>query len=348
MSAEDRPLLALTLGDTAGVGPEIVLKTLADLAARSAARMLVVGDAELLRARAARLGLECHVRDVASAEEVRAGDIETGVLAGVPRGSEARGAKESVIGEVDADAGRASVAWVKGAARLATAGEVDGIVTAPINKLAVKRGGFDYEGHTELLGEMTNAEPVMMLVGGGLRVAIVTRHCALRDVPGLLAQDEIVRTARVVAGSLRSDFGIAEPKVGVLALNPHASDGGRFGDEEKRVVAPAIAELRASGIDAIGPLVPDVAFWRALPRAGRRGEYDALVAMYHDQGLIPLKTVAFDRGVNVTLGLPIVRTSPDHGTAFDLAGVGMASHVSFMEAVKLCAAMATNRKKERP
>ncbi len=337
MSAEDRPLLALTLGDTAGVGLEIVLKALADPEVRAAARMLVVGDAGILRARAKRLGLEYDLRAVGSAEEVRAGEIERGVL----RGSKARGAEEGVIGRVDADAGRASVTWVKEAARLAMAGEVDGMVTAPINKLALKRGGFDYEGHTEILGEVTGAEPVMMLVGGGLRVAIVTRHCALREVPGLLAKDEIVRTARVVAGALERDFGVAEPRVGVLALNPHASDGGRFGDEEERVVAPAIAELRASGVCATGPLVPDVAFWRAL-----RGEYDALVAMYHDQGLIPLKTIAFDRGVNVTLGLPIVRTSPDHGTAFDIAAKGAASARSFIEAVKLCALMARNRGSE--
>ncbi len=351
MSLQDRPLLALTPGDTAGVGPEIVLKALADPEARAAARMLGVGGGrgggggggDLLRARVKRLGIACDVRVGDSAEELRASDAEAGVL----RGSEAGGADESVIGEVDAGAGRASVAWVKEAARLALAGEVDGMVTAPINKLAVKRAGFDYEGHTELLGEIAKAQPVMMLIGGGLRVAIVTRHCALREVPGLLAEAEIVRTARVVARSLERDFGIAGPRLGVLALNPHASDGGRFGDEEERVVAPAIEALRASGINAIGPLVPDVAFWRALPRAGRQGEYDALVAMYHDQGLIPLKTIAFDRGVNLTLGLPIVRTSPDHGTAFDIAGRGVASARSFIEAVKLCAVMAANRGREK-
>jgi 4-hydroxythreonine-4-phosphate dehydrogenase len=336
MPGEDRPLIALTLGDTAGVGPEIVLKTIADGDARAAARMLVIGDGELLVKRAHRLGLECGFPAVASPKEFRASDACAAVLAGVEPGAD-----EGVIGELSADAGRASVLWVELAARLAAAGEVDGIVTAPINKVAVKLGGFDHEGHTELLGEITGGKPVMMLVGGGLRVAIVTRHCALRDVPGLVTREEIVRTARVVAESLVRDFGVARPKLGVLALNPHASDGGRFGDEEERVIAPAITELRSAGVDAVGPLVPDVAFWHAV-----HGEYDAVVAMYHDQGLIPLKTIAFDRGVNATLGLPVVRTSPDHGTAFEIARDGRASHASMVEAVKLCAAMAQNRRKE--
>ncbi len=336
LPGKDRPLLALTLGDTAGVGPEIVLKTVADGEALAAARMLVVGDGEMLLKRARRLGLKCELPAVMSAEEFHTSDAGAAVLAGVEPGAD-----ESVLGELSVDAGRASVQWVRRAARLAVAGEVDGIVTAPINKAALKAAGFDYEGHTELLGEITGAEPVMMLVGGGLRVAIVTRHCALRDVPGLVTRDEIVRTARVVAGSLVRDFGVAAPKLGVLALNPHASDGGRFGDEEERVIAPAIAELQRAGVDAVGPLVPDVTFWHAV-----HGDYDAVVAMYHDQGLIPLKTLAFDRGVNATLGLPVVRTSPDHGTAFEIACEGRASHASMVEAVKLCAAMARNRKRE--
>jgi 4-hydroxythreonine-4-phosphate dehydrogenase len=341
MPVEDRPLLALTLGDTAGVGPEVVLKTLADAEARAAARMLVVGDGGLLAARARRLGLTCDLTEVASTEELRREETDAALLAGVETGAD-----EGVVGGVNAEAGRASIAWVKKAAQLALAGEVDGIVTAPINKVAVKAAGFDHEGHTELLGEITGAEPVMMLVGGGLRVAIVTRHCALRDVPRLVTKDRVVSTARVVAEALVRDFGVARPRLGVLALNPHASDGGRFGDEEERVIAPAMAELRDAGVEAIGPLVPDVTFWRALSHAGQPGEYDAVVAMYHDQGLIPLKTLAFDRGVNATLGLPVVRTSPDHGTAFEIAREGRASHASMVEAVKLCAAMAQNRRRE--
>jgi 4-hydroxythreonine-4-phosphate dehydrogenase len=228
--------------------------------------------------------------------------------------------------------------WIEQAARLALSGDVDGVVTAPINKLAIGLGGYRFEGHTEFLGELTGAEPVMMLVGGGLRVALVTRHCALRKVFSLITEEEIIRTATVVANSIQRDFGVKHPRIGILALNPHASDGGRFGDEEKTTIEPAIKRLISQGIEALGPLVPDVAFWHAL-----RGQCDAIVAMYHDQGLIPLKTLAFDLGVNVTLGLPIVRTSPDHGTAFDIAGKGLAGHASFKEAIKLAALMAMNR-----
>jgi len=331
---DQAPLLALTPGDPAGIGPEVLLAALADGSLRAEARLLVVGDAGFLAARARRLGLAWELPLVGSAEELARSGLRAACLAGASRGPD-----ESVLGRVDADCGRASVEWVKEAARLALAGSADGIVTGPVNKLAMKRAGFAYEGHTELLAELSRAKPVMMLVGGGLRVALVTRHCALRDVPGLLSRSEIVRTAREVDSSLRRDFGVASPSIGVLALNPHASDGGRFGDEEKAIIEPALRELAASGLRAQGPLVPDVAFWRAL-----RGEFDALVAMYHDQGLIPLKTIAFDRGVNVTLGLPILRTSPDHGTAFELAGAGKASSESFKEAVRLAARIARRRK----
>ncbi|MHC5053948.1 MAG: 4-hydroxythreonine-4-phosphate dehydrogenase PdxA [Planctomycetota bacterium] len=334
-----RPLLALTMGDPAGVGPELVLAAVASEEMRREARLLVVGDAEFLAARAARIGAPPpDLPEVSAPEGVRAGALDAAAL-----GPSARGPDESVIGVVDAAAGRASVAWVRTAARLALDGKVDGIVTAPVNKLSISRAGFSYEGHTELLGEIAHAEPVMMLAGGGLRVALATRHCAVAEVPRLLTKEEIVRTGRVLDAALRRDFGIGEPRIAVLALNPHASDGGRFGDEEARIVAPAVEELKGGGVLADGPLVPDVAFWRVL-----RGSHDAVVAMYHDQGLIPLKTLAFDRGVNVTLGLPLVRTSPDHGTAFEIAGRGEANPESFFEAIRLAAAIARRRREAGP
>ncbi len=329
-----RPLLALTLGDTAGVGPEIALDAIGRAELRSLAGILVVGDGELLRARAARVNATFDLVGVESPEEMRERGLDAACLAG-QGGPATDVANESIIGRVDATAARAAVEWVRTAARLAVDGVVDAVVTAPINKLARAEAGLTYEGHTELLGEITGAEPVMMLVGGGLRVALVTRHVALADVPGMLSTGEIVRTVRVVDEALRRHYGISRPRIGVLGLNPHASDGGRFGDEEDRIIAPAVEELCASGISAHGPLVPDVAFRRALD-----GSHDALAAMYHDQGLIPLKTLAFDTGVNVTLGLPIIRTSPDHGTAFDIAGTGAADGRSLAEAIKLAASMA--------
>lgn len=327
------PILALTLGDSAGIGPELVLKSLADPEVRDLAKFLVVGEVSLLQARARRVGLSCDLPVVGSGAQLSAKGFGAAMIDGA-----ARGADESVLGREDKVAGRASMQWLEQAARLALSGDVGGIVTAPINKQAIHLGGYRFEGHTEFLGELSGAEPVMMLVGGGLRVALVTRHCALREVFSRITEDEIIRTATVVASSIQRDFGIKHPRIGILALNPHASDGGRFGDEEKTTIEPAIKRLTNQGIEALGPLVPDVAFWHAL-----RGQCDAIVAMYHDQGLIPLKTLAFDLGVNVTLGLPIVRTSPDHGTAFDIAGKGLANHASFKEAIKLAALMATNR-----
>lgn len=315
----------------------MMLAALADSSLRAEAKFLIVGDGTLLESRARRLGLVWNYPAVSSPKEMGPGGPDVAWLS-----SSAQGADESVIGRVDASCGKLSVEWVKHAARLALEGSVDGMVTGPINKLSIKRAGFNYEGHTELLAELTKARPVMMLIGGGLRVGLVTRHCALKDVPRLLSRSEIVRTARELWESLRRDFGVAEPTIGVLALNPHASDGGRFGDEEKLLIEPAVRELTDSGVRAAGPLVPDVAFWRAL-----KGEFDALAAMYHDQGLIPLKTLAFDRGVNVTLGLPILRTSPDHGTAFEIAGTGKADPTSFKEAVRLASAIAKRRRAVR-
>ncbi|MHC4253899.1 MAG: 4-hydroxythreonine-4-phosphate dehydrogenase PdxA [Planctomycetota bacterium] len=332
-ASDDSPLLAITPGDPAGVGPEIAARIVADDELRSLARLLVVGDGEHLRARARRVGAVLDIARVESAGEMRERSLDAAWLGGL-----ARAPDEGVIGRVDAEGARASVEWARSAARLALDGTLDGIVTGPVNKLAVAEAGFAYEGHTELLAEVCGSAPVMMLVGGGFRVALVTRHVALRAVAGTLVREEIVRVARVVDEALRREFGLDAPRIGVLALNPHASDGGRFGHEEKWIIGPAIDELRASGVRAEGPLVPDVAFRRALD-----GSHDAVVAMYHDQGLIPLKTVAFDTGVNVTLGLPITRTSPDHGTAFDIAGKGEASATSFAEAVKLAARMARNR-----
>jgi 4-hydroxythreonine-4-phosphate dehydrogenase len=331
----DRPVLALTPGDPAGIGPELVIAALRDEGVRAAARLLVVGDGALLEARARRIGVEFAIERVSSAVAFRDSAADAACLASAEGGGD-----EGVLGRVDAEAGRASVAWIRRAAALALEGAVDAVVTAPINKQSIKRGGCKHEGHTELLGEVTRAKPVMMLMGGSLRVAIVTRHVALRDVPRILNRAEIVRTVRTVDEALRRDFALASPRIAVLALNPHASDDGRFGDEEKTLVGPAVRELVAAGVNADGPLVPDVAFWHVL-----RGSHDAVVAMYHDQGLIPLKTLFFETGINVTLGLPIVRTSPDHGTAFEIAGRGTADTRSFFAATRAAVEIVVNRRK---
>jgi 4-hydroxythreonine-4-phosphate dehydrogenase len=232
--------------------------------------------------------------------------------------------------------GRASHAWIVAAARLAVEGRIAAIVTAPISKEWVTRAGFPISGHTELLRELTGARDVrMMLAGARLRVVLVTMHVALRDVPAAISTASVERTIRLTDAHLRRYAGLRKPRIAVAGLNPHAGEGGLFGDEEGRVVAPAVVRARRAGVAAHGPFAADSLFFRAVA-----GEFDAVVALYHDQGLIPLKLLHFHDGVNVTLGLPIVRTSPDHGTAYDIAGRGVADAGSMAAAITLAAEMA--------
>lgn len=336
-SGQDLPVVAVSIGDPAGIGPEIALAAAADGEVLSLARLLLVGDGALLEKRARRSRLPFELAAVASPEELKGRRPGAGYLADASPGPE-----EGVLGRVDPECGRASVEWIRRAAGFVIQGRAEALVTCPINKESLAAASLPYEGHTELLGELTGAEPVMMLVGGGLKVALLTRHVALKRVPGLVSTKGIVELGRVVAAALLRDFGVPDPHLGVLGLNPHASDGGRFGDEEGRLIAPAVGQLRREGVRASGPLVPDTAFLRAM-----KGEWDALLAMYHDQGLIALKTVAFETGVNVTLNLPIVRTSPAHGTAFDIAGKGAASARSLKEAIRLAVEVVNRRVSER-
>jgi 4-hydroxythreonine-4-phosphate dehydrogenase len=238
-------------------------------------------------------------------------------------------------GRATAEGGSASYRFITEALDAIRQGHADALVTAPISKEALGLAGLRFAGHTDFLAETLEApHAVMMLAGGPLRVALVTHHMALADVPAALTCDGIVDVARVTHDALRRYWGIAEPRLAVCGLNPHASDGGRFGHEEAQIVGPAIDALHHAGIAAHGPVAPDTCFLRAT-----RGEFDGVVALYHDQGLIPLKLLAFDEAVNVTLGLPIVRTSPDHGTAYDIAGQGVASPVSMIAAIRLAVRM---------
>jgi 4-hydroxythreonine-4-phosphate dehydrogenase len=219
------------------------------------------------------------------------------------------------------------------------AGNAVAMVTAPINKAALQDAGFSYPGHTEMLSERCGiTDSVMMLAGERLKVCLVTTHCAYRDVPARLSQEQILDTIRIVDTDLKRYFGCPRPKLAVLALNPHAGEQGLFGEEEARLIAPAIKRALDEGIAASGPHSADTLFWFAV-----RGDYDAVICMYHDQGLIPLKLLHFEDGVNVTLGLPIIRTSVDHGTAYDLAGTGQANPASLVAAVRMAAAMAEKR-----
>jgi len=308
--------LAITVGDPAGIGPEVVLKALA-APDRPEAAVVVYGPISSLIDRSQRFQLRMP-QDLGA------------LVVDVPL------EQPVALGEVSAAGGRAAAEAVLRAARDAMEGRVDALVTAPLNKESLRAAGYSWPGHTEMLAESTGASDVaMVFVGGDLRVALLTIHQALRTVPEALSVAEVCRVVRLVHRELPR-FGPARRRLAVCGVNPHAGEGGLFGSEERQVLGPAVAGLRAEGIDVQGPLPADSVFVRAV-----RGEFDAVVAAYHDQGLIPVKLLAFGRAVNVTLGLPFVRTSVDHGTGFDIAEKGVADAQSLVEAMKLAARLAS-------
>jgi 4-phospho-D-threonate 3-dehydrogenase / 4-phospho-D-erythronate 3-dehydrogenase len=332
------------MGDPAGIGPEIAAKALADPALRKIARALVIGDARVMTAAVRLSGRDLAVRPLARVAEatwdpeaVEVLDLANADPAAFP------------VGRVSALCGRAAYEYIERSVRLAVAGEIDAIVTAPISKEALAAAGMTHSGHTEILAELTNTRAyAMLLMGRDLRVIHVTTHVALRRVPELVTRERVLRTIRLGHGAMRR-LGLAAPRLAVCGLNPHAGEGGLFGDEEQVAIGPAIADARAEGIEATGPYPADTLMSRA-----RGGEFDCVVAMYHDQGHTPVKTVGFQydeatkawtgmSGVNVTVGLPILRVSVDHGTAFDRAGQGTANPESMVEAIMVAAEMATRR-----
>jgi len=330
MKMNTRPIIAITMGDAAGVGPEIVIKALALEEMYALCRPLVVGDAGVLAQARQMLGLRVDLHPVADVGGGRfePGSIDVLDLANVDLA-------RLKVGEVSAMAGKAAVEYVLKAGELALAGEVQGMATAPLNKEAMQLGGYDYIGHTEILADLTAAPRcTTMLITGSLRVVHVTRHLPLRQVAESITRERVLETIQLTAEGLPA-MGVVEPRLGVAALNPHGGEGGLLGREEIEEIAPAVEAAQALGIDARGPYPADSIFFRAIA-----GEFDAVVAMYHDQGHIPVKTHGFDRSVTVTLGLPIVRTSVDHGTAFDIAWQGLANPQSLIEAIKLAAEMA--------
>jgi len=328
MSVNAKPRLALTLGDPAGIGPEVAAKALADDTVRGLADITVVGPSRAEWATLA--GIPVPTPDVVLGPDAWDAPVARFGLVTVPVDlSGLAGAAPSRAG------GEASVRFIQTAIDAARAGRVDGIVTGPISKHAIRLAGYPWPGHTELLAEAFGVREVAMLFAGGpLRVVLATIHVALAEAISLLTVDRILTVCRLADDALRRRFGLAEPRLGVCGLNPHAGEQGRFGTEERDVIEPAIAAARNAGIHAVGPLPPDTAFHQAL-----RGAFDVVVAMYHDQGLIAVKTVAFEESVNVTLGLPIVRTSVDHGTAYDIAGQGRANPHGMMAAIRLAADM---------
>lgn len=329
------PPLAVTMGEPAGIGGEIVLKAWAERRTTGVPPFVVLDDPERLTRLGARIGMNVPVCTVTAPEEA-AGRFDA-ALPVLPLAL----AAPVEPGRPDPANGAAVIAGIDRAVELVRQGRASAVVTNPIQKSALYAAGFRHPGHTEYLAHLAGLteEPVMMLAGGGLRVVPVTIHVSLRQGVEMLGTAAIVHCGRVTAAALKRDFGIPNPRLAVAALNPHAGEGGAMGREEIDIIAPAVAALQAEGIAASGPRPADTLF-HAHARAG----YDAVLCMYHDQALIPLKTVDFDTGVNVTLGLPFVRTSPDHGTALDLAGTGRASPSSLVAAMRMAGEMAARRR----
>jgi 4-hydroxythreonine-4-phosphate dehydrogenase len=325
--------LAVTMGDPAGIGGELTLKSWMALR-QSGAVFVALDDPARLRRLARDMGLDIPVQAVDVPAAAAAIFRDALPVLPVPL------AAPSIPGSPDPRNSQAVVGSIELATKLALEGSVGAVVTNPINKAALYRSGFAYPGHTEFLAALTGVpgQEIMMLASPMLRVVPVTVHVSLRDAIATLTPAAIAAAARTTATALRLDFGVSEPRLAIAGLNPHAGEQGALGTEETSLVQPAIDTLRAEGIDVSGPWPPDTMF-----TAAARRKYDVAICMYHDQALIPLKTLDMDHGVNVTLGLPIIRTSPDHGTAFDIAGKGLADPTSLIAAIELAATLSQRR-----
>lgn len=330
-----RPRIGVTLGDTNGIGPEVVIKALLDPRIRRFVDPIVIGSPHVLRVHADRLNFKdlriTAVESLPPDPVDEAGLVVLDVLPGEQPAVE--------FGQITRDAGRVAMRAVEEATDLCASGQLDAMVTAPISKEAISRAGYKHPGHTEFIAERVGCESyTMLMVAGELRVGLVTAHIPIWDVPKAVSVEAIVSKIEIIGACLTGDFGIARPKIGVLGLNPHAGEGGVLGREEMDAIVPAIRAACDAGSLVFGPYPADGFFAIRGYRA-----YDAVLAMYHDQGLVPFKTLAFESGVNYTAGLPIVRTSPDHGTAHNIAGEGKASAESMRSAIYLAVDVARRR-----
>jgi 4-hydroxythreonine-4-phosphate dehydrogenase len=321
------------MGCPAGIGPEIILRYLADTATSPSIRPVILGDIDVLLRSAAALGLPAPLVTWQPGFPLPTEAIPVVQVSSLAPNMVRCGYPNKTTGQAMAN-------YIETGVTLIQEGILQGLTTCPISKLSLNSAGYNFPGHTEMLADLTNtADYAMMMAGKRLRVTLVTIHRPLREVAKGLSPEAILRLIRLTNTALNIDFGIHRPRIGVAGLNPHAGEHGLFGDEEEKLIAPAIAQGQQQSIDVSGPFPPDTIFYKAAS-----GEFDAVVAMYHDQGLIPFKLLHFDDGVNVTLGLPIVRTSVDHGTAYDIAGKGLAKHRSLTEAVRLAASIISNRR----
>jgi len=320
------------MGDGPGIGPEVALKAIISPQLAECCSPLIIGDPRVFRSllRTLRIDIPLNVyRDINLVKWDKQ-DIRLLAIEGAP-------AELPVPGTIHAGWARAAMEYVALGVELAEKREVSALITGPINKEGIHRAGYEFQGHTDYLADLTKTENyAMMLIGGDIRVVLVTVHIPLAEVSSSLSKEEIVRKIYLARDAMLG-FGIREPRIAVAGLNPHAGEGGAFGREELDIIAPAVEDCRGEGLMVNGPLPPDTLFYKMV-----QGEYDVAVVMYHDQGLIPLKMLAFDRGVNITLGLPFVRTSPDHGTAYDIAGRGVANPRSMIAAIETACRLTSN------
>lgn len=329
---ENRPIVGITMGDPVGIGPELICLALNHPEVYDVARPLVIGDAQILET--AKL-ITRSPSLIATVNSSGAASYKPGCIDVL--NSSKIDPTTQVWGQPTKNTGKAMEHYIITAIDMALNDEIAAIVTCPINKTALKMAESKFHGHTELLADRTGTkEYAMMMAGDRLRVVLVTIHISLKQVPESLTIDNIISTIETTDYSLKERFGIESPKIAVAGLNPHAGESGMFGDEEARLIEPAVSCLKESGIDVSGPYPPDTVFLNAM-----NGQFDAVVCMYHDQGLIPFKMIHFSDGVNTTLGLPIIRTSVDHGTAYDIAGKGVADPGSLIEAIKMAAFQST-------
>jgi 4-phospho-D-threonate 3-dehydrogenase / 4-phospho-D-erythronate 3-dehydrogenase len=326
-----KPILGITMGDPAGIGPEVIAKALSMPVVHRLCRPIVIGSLPVMDQIVRSLRLRLKVIQVS--EHDVSTQRSASLLVFDPL---ERPLGKFPLGTVSEKAGAASVAFILKAVHLAQIGCLDAVVTGPINKEAINLAGYHYPGHTELLADITKSKEVgMMIVGGPLKIMFVTTHVAIRQLPDSLSANGILRSIRLADRAMKEYFGVPKPRIGIAALNPHGGEGGLFGEDERLNILPAARRARRMRINASDPLPADTLFGKTV-----RGEFDAVVAMYHDQGLIPLKMVAFGECVNLTVGLPIIRTSVDHGTAYDIVGKGVADCGSLVEAIKMAARLA--------
>lgn len=325
------PLIAITQGDYNGVGPEVILRSFSGMQNRPDYMPVIIGSQAVMDYYARRLGLKVSLRRIASPEEAEPGQVCLMEPDEPPEEADVQ------PGESTAASGSWAMKAVRTATRMAMDGRFDGMVTAPISKEGIRQAGYTHPGHTEYLSELTGCEnTIMTMISGRLRIGLVTAHMPLREVPGAIRSELIEQRSRTLHRSLRQDFGIPAPRIAVLGLNPHAGDGGVLGHEESEIIAPAMERLQSESIAVEGPFAADGFFG-----TGKTESYDAVLAMYHDQGLAPFKALCFNKGINFTAGLPVIRCSPDHGTAYDIAGLGKADPGSLLQAILLAVKLAT-------